>query len=296
MKIGYLFPAKKCNRPHIRAMLDDAETLNVSFVPVSIEDILSDHLDQFDAFLHKCSHLEPSVREQLEAKLSKCNIPIIEPFENVKVLIQRDLYQQVLENLQQNKFKVPKSIRLQQPCDPSQLALLRYPLLCKPVVGSGKARHDMLLLMTEKDLHMVQQLDDTSNSSYLFQEFKNHDGILYKGYVIGDHIEVFTRTSIPNLSSGTVGQSIIFDTQKPYPTFDVTLPTTPDTIPEFKYTQIQAIGQELSKVFHLGLFGYDIIECDDHYYVVDVNYFPSFKEVTQLNQHLRAYLLHQITA
>jgi hypothetical protein len=69
----------------------------------------------------------------------------------------------------------------------------------------------------------------------------------------------------------------------------------------FLIERFVAIASSLRKGFGLSLFGFDVIvpngisshgepEDDDQYVVIDVNFFPSYKEVGDFPSRLRAFL------
>jgi inositol-1,3,4-trisphosphate 5/6-kinase / inositol-tetrakisphosphate 1-kinase len=56
--------------------------------------------------------------------------------------------------------------------------------------------------------------------------------------------------------------------------------------------RIEEITKILKKEFHLSLFGFDILiekETND-YFIVDINYFPGYKNVENFDEKLLKYL------
>lgn len=146
-------------------------------------------------------------------------------------------------------------------------------------------------------------------SPTLYQQFINHSGRLFKGYVLGDLIQVAERRSLPNLAPGANG--VRFNTQETYPTSqdfhangdgphtNSSLPPAPVVLhartQEETFDLVRAIGQRLRKELDLSLFGFDVIVADatQELFVIDVNYFPSYKELDDFDQVLRRHIKQQ---
>lgn len=225
-------------------------------------------------------------------------------------------------------------------------AQLEYPLIVKPLIAAGtKQSHKMGVLLGRHGLRHVP-----GNGPHLLQEYANHDGVLFKVYVLGKKVWVFQRTSLPNLPLGEVSVSaatasasaiassgfadcgdevdidngsgigqrnetamsqrgfVEFDSQRPYPTLDdFGISTSADVVSEEQggkaaghgvtVAEIRPVADSIRKAFRLELFGFDILVTrkgananDKEILVVDVNYFPSYKEVTNFSQLLAQYL------
>lgn len=147
--------------------------------------------------------------------------------------------------------------------------------------------------------------------SYSFQEFINHSGRLFKGYVLGDHINVAERRSLPNLEADAA--QVHFNTQKQYPTAEDFHPSAASA-PAFSSTStapvstntstapicsqieifaaVRAIGERIREALGLTLFGFDVIVSDatQELFVIDVNYFPSYKELDDFSSALRKHI------
>mmetsp|Transcript_1345 Transcript_1345/g.3431 ORF Transcript_1345/g.3431 Transcript_1345/m.3431 type:complete len:596 (-) Transcript_1345:363-2150(-) len=181
-------------------------------------------------------------------------------------------------------------------------AFLSAPLIVKPIIAAGtKQSHFMLIALKESALTKLPPKS-------IVQEFVNHDATLYKVYVLGDFVNVYKRHSLPNLpadvSDATV-DLVEFDSQRPYPKLkDFGLDTESYNNHDARnfnlvnsdYTvtveEVKPIVDVLRQAFGLELFGFDILmgsnsgEC----FVVDVNYFPSYKEVPNFPSLLAQYL------
>jgi Inositol 1,3,4-trisphosphate 5/6-kinase ATP-grasp domain len=163
--------------------------------------------------------------------------------------------------------------------------------------------------------------------SAALQEYCNHDARLFKVCVVGDAVHMHERASLPNLCSGLHG-SLTFDSQKPYPTAaDFGMQPVPATTaanagsngttdgatndstiancgqqqqqqqPHLSLETAHRAAQRLREAFGLTLFGFDlIVACETgEVTVIDVNYFPSFRDLSDFPAALRSHL-HTVAA
>jgi inositol-1,3,4-trisphosphate 5/6-kinase/inositol-tetrakisphosphate 1-kinase len=198
--------------------------------------------------------------------------------------------------------------------------------------------------------------DGGRSRSFLCQEYSNHDEALYKVYVLGSHVSVHKRRSLPNLPADPAVSSSLeqeragqtlgimpgprlkdlveFDSQRPYPRFsdfldavsgngansegDVFAPgmnrphvaplesipqrlLPPVSSPQQGWAvtaeEVGPVVDVLRTAFGLDLFGFDVLVATTRlqpeaceWLVVDVNYFPSYKEVSSFPSLLARYL------
>jgi inositol-1,3,4-trisphosphate 5/6-kinase/inositol-tetrakisphosphate 1-kinase len=192
-----------------------------------------------------------------------------------------------------------------------QTAGLSFPMIVKPLTAAGtKASHAMAVLMDASALPKIIE-----KTPCLCQEYANHDSLLYKVYVLGDHVTVHKRRSLPNLPVDVKSRKsyVEFDSQRPYPRLSDfgydknTLSslkrqrpqsaveesnTTPVPPKQVTSEEVMPVVDALKRAFGLELFGFDVLitkssssssdmlgNGDDSHVlmVVDVNYFPSYK-------------------
>jgi inositol-1,3,4-trisphosphate 5/6-kinase/inositol-tetrakisphosphate 1-kinase len=196
----------------------------------------------------------------------------------------------------------------------------RFPIISKPFTAAGSPEsHKMVIFLNSNGLKEIQ-------SPCLLQEYANHDAILHKVYVLGDDVYVFQRSSLPNLPVGNNDNEeinyVAFDSQAPYPKLSVFRPNDstaltdgePDTAQGDHQKQenthctecssvvthfvdadeLKPVASALQRAFCLGLFGFDVIVSRERgwpeMFVIDVNYFPSYKEVENFPFLLTQYL------
>jgi len=140
----------------------------------------------------------------------------------------------------------------------------------------------------------------------------DHNERLFKGYVLGDFTLVAERRSLPNLALES-SETVEFNTQQPYPTAtDFALSTdaiknTPtgvalnrgnNSLDTGIEQRVKAIGNLIQEETGLSLFGFDVIidqsESDWKFLVIDVNYFPSYKELPDFDERIRKHIHHLV--
>mmetsp|Transcript_16004 Transcript_16004/g.37070 ORF Transcript_16004/g.37070 Transcript_16004/m.37070 type:complete len:597 (+) Transcript_16004:314-2104(+) len=181
---------------------------------------------------------------------------------------------------------------------------LSLPLIVKPLIAAGtKQSHNMLIALHESALTKLP-------SKSIVQEFVNHNATLYKVYVLGDFVNVYKRHSLPNLPSdlSQITKDLVeFDSQRPYPKLkdfglqtgknsDCNLCRNPDFTLAVTEEEVRPVVEVLKRAFGLELFGFDVLMGSDRdeCFVVDVNYFPSYKEVSNFPSLLARYLTQRV--
>jgi inositol-1,3,4-trisphosphate 5/6-kinase / inositol-tetrakisphosphate 1-kinase len=178
----------------------------------------------------------------------------------------------------------------------SAMPPLKYPLIAKPLTAAGtKKSHCMGVVLHQAGLTHIE-------TPCLLQEYANHNSILYKVYVLGETVHVFSRPSLPDLpihshELNRLDSYVEFDSQRPYPTLaDFGLSISPQECQPKEWLEVEEltpIVASLRRAFGLDLFGFDILHTGTVLLVVDVNYFPSYKEVSHFPQLLATYLMHR---
>lgn len=185
---------------------------------------------------------------------------------------------------------------------------LTFPVICKPERACGVAEsHHMNIVLDVEGFKEIPR-------PFIMQQYHNHNAVFSKVYVIGDNVMMFRRQSLPNFSleekkeSGKESAHVIpFDSRKPYPTLEnyhgsgITVGDDFSSVEESdacSQGQLEEVARNLSNSFGLSLFGFDIIvpttgegrKEDAPLLIVDVNFFPSYKEVPDFPRLLRGHL------
>jgi len=180
---------------------------------------------------------------------------------------------------------VPEFKLLSNPDDVLQMLqdnTLQLPLICKPAaatsLASSRAEHNMKLVFDKSSI------SDLSGTSYVVQNFVNHNAVLFKLFTVGSHLFVERRSSIKNVHETNNGQTMIgFNTK------DVAKgPSTSELVQlDEKEKQLAKMTQPdqevLGKIaracnvtFKADFLGIDVIidAKTGQYAILDVNYFP----------------------
>ena len=273
---------------------------------------LVDHPDNVQALMSR-SHIADTLSECLKGITTRSGISVRTP--QYQVLPGRE------EGLDSGSNSIATLVAKQ--IDGRGLrSNFRYPFIVKPLTAAGtKHSHKMGVLLGR---HGLEDVCGSGAKSVcgpsLLQEYSNHDGLLYKVYVLGDKVWVFQRPSLPNLPLGerNTGEGmgyVEFDSQRPYPTLDdfgigiwadkmcagtsngLSISSNTANISEsdqgVTVAEIRPVADTIRKAFGLELFGFDILVTSGRrkeLLVVDVNYFPSYKEVTNFPKMLAQYL------
>ncbi|GLE06929.1 hypothetical protein PINS_up016710 [Pythium insidiosum] len=322
--VGVIFPAKKIG--HLRNVLHEHRD-SVRFVLIDLHDDalrspqdIASKYGSLHVVLHKLAHEMVFARLGDDAAARRLalmteyaaqhpEVAIVDPIDSVQLLTDRHDACRMLQRLQQSSraggvaFNVPPFRVVQSPTDFQALLMAvdagetALPLICKSVEACATDRSHMMTVITKRS--DLQQLD----FPVIYQEFINHSGRLFKGYVLGEIINVAERRSLPNLRAGDT-RSLAFNTQEQYPTaqdFDAgsstassssSSATNASLSQEIIFEAVRAIGQRIREELRLSLFGFDVIVSDAtrEYFVIDVNYFPSYKELEDFDGALRRHL------
>lgn len=236
-------------------------------------------------FFGEAPSLFSGYREYISARLSEGKIvEAIDDFGGMNALQDRIVMLEGLGRLLE-QYKLPFSI----PEWASSIAKAEdswYPLLAKPVDACGSQTSHLMQLLPSPVLASVP------DAGHIFQRFIPHHAVLYKVYVIGDHVDIVLRASVTEwqLFSGTL---TTFE-------YGVTVPKEPlESASEVYQSAMARLGPHLANVralvdrvrdrFKLTLFGVDLIieEHSSKCHAIDINYFPGFDGVSDLDRKLQ---------
>lgn len=308
--------------------------VRISFVPVDLDIPLTEqHGGHFDLLLHKltedilsCSLDEQNnqaARQRVQAlknyqQTYNTGCCLVDDPSNVQTLMSRSDIAQTLHSCLRDvrstsgiPVRAPKFVVVEGTESKDLLqhrldeAGLSPTLMVKPLVAAGtKESHLMIIILK---LSALQKIPPRT----IIQEYVNHDARLYKVYVLGGQVYVYERPSLPNLPSkrelgAAAVDSLKFDSQRPYPTisdfcienWNVGSSTLEHVRPDqvsVTADEIRPVVETLRQNFGLELFGFDILLTHQReYLVVDVNYFPSYKEVPNFPSLLAHYLTQRV--
>jgi len=279
--VGYALTSKK-TKSFIQPKLEEyARLKNIVFTAIDHSLPLTDQ-GPFDVLLHKFTGKE--WRQSLEDYKRKYpDVIVLDPPEAILQLRNRQSMLQDVAELDMSSsggfVGVPRQLVVTGDATsiPASVSAagLKLPLVAKPLVSDGSAKAHEMSLAYEKSC--LNQLDPP----LMLQEFVNHGGVLFKTYVVGDHVRVVRRLSLPDVTEGqTFGNGVM-----PFPRVSCATESAEnaDLDPQAAALPprelLESLSKELRRRLGLTLFNMDIIRekgGGNRYYVIDINYFPGF--------------------
>lgn len=170
-----------------------------------------------------------------------------------------------------------------------QLSVLRYPLLAKTDLACGTPEsHHMIAAQAPEQLE--SWLAARSAHRLVVQEFVSHGAVVYKCFAIGERVGVVAR---PSLSAPSENRAVAFDSQ-------IALPGSGDE--EKHNDDLDAakrvaceVRAALAALCGFSVFGFDLLSIEGsggRFAIVDVNYFPGFKEMVADGSFAHVLLEH----
>ena len=145
-----------------------------------------------------------------------------------------------------------------------------WPAMVKSLQASGA--------LSAHDMAVVWSLEDVDKYAYplYLQEYVNHDGTIFKVYVLGEDHFTVTRVSLPNFPT-SYHAPVQFNSQawKHELPPELTMEYTGKRVAP-AHDLLNRASEAVSQLLGLTLFGFDVIENVDtgRLAVIDVNYFP----------------------
>ena len=292
LRVGYIFRESRAQQLKEQVFIN---TKKIVYKKFTVDKLLAEESPEIDILLHKLSYdlvdpkLKPKMDQLKEYLHEHEDIKVVDPIASVELLSNRTTTRSVMIGAH---LRVPKAFELERGVSEDEIEELlvrnemNLPVICKPVSFSKTDSHQHVLIAKLEDFqqHLVE------GRRYVIEAFINHNGRLLKVYNVGDRIFVIPRASISDISADE--EAIAFDSQKPFPKlYKGEIPNT-----GFRESRmLERVARTLRSSFDMSLFGFDIIRDakTSKYYVVDMNYFPTFKSVQNLDQLFETHLLDQ---
>ena len=182
---------------------------------------------------------------------------------------------------------------------------LKFPLIAKPVTADGSATsHEMSLVFNENGLKKLK-------TPIVIQEFVNHGGVIFKVYVVGEHVKCVKRRSLlditeEKLNSMAADQGLLPFSQisnlvaknevggcselekaviarnkgKGFCYSEVDELVEKAEMPPMEF--VMELAKGLREAMGLRLFNFDLIRDSrdgNRYFVIDINYFPGYAKM-----------------
>ncbi|KAL0325236.1 UNVERIFIED_CONTAM: Inositol-tetrakisphosphate 1-kinase [Sesamum radiatum] len=291
--VGYALTSKKVKsflQPKLEGL---ARNKGILFVAIDHSKPLSDQ-GPFDIVLHKLSGKE--WRRILEDyRQTHPNVTVLDPPDAIQHVYNRQSMLQDVADLNlsdsHGKVGVPKQLVIKK--DPSSIpdavnkTGLRLPIVAKPLVAKS---HELSLAYDEFSLQNLEP-------PLVLQEFINHGGVLFKVYIVGEAIKVVRRFSLPDVSKRELPKNAgVYR----FPRVSCAAASADEAdldpcVAELPPRPLlERLARELRQRLGLRLFNLDMIRehgTRDHYYVIDINYFPGYGKMPEYEHIFTDFLL-----
>ncbi|KAJ1395649.1 Inositol-tetrakisphosphate 1-kinase [Sesbania bispinosa] len=289
-RIGYALAPKKRNSFIRDSLVSLARSRGIDLVRVDPDRPLLDQ-GPFDCVLHKL--YSDDWKQQLKEFTEKYpNAVVLDSPEAIERLHNRISMLQVVSELEIDDsnatFGIPKQIVVHDRetlSDHRNWEELKFPVIAKPLVADGSAKsHKMALVFNRDALNKLKP-------PIVLQEFVNHGGVIFKVYVVGEHVKCVKRKSLPDVEEDKlvgVSENLLSFSQ-------VSNLATNERIDDKYYKMmhlddaempplsfITQIARGLRHVMKLNLFNFDVIRdsrCGNRYLIIDINYFPGYAKI-----------------
>ncbi|KAF1862851.1 hypothetical protein Lal_00040121 [Lupinus albus] len=288
LSIGYALAPKKQNSFIRDSLLTLSKSRGVDLIRVDTNLHLSDQ-GPFDCILHKLYGHDWN--QQLHHfKSQNPNSIILDAPESIERLHNRISMLQVVSELEiedtNETFGIPKQIVIYDKetlLDEQAWETLKFPVIAKPLVADGSAKsHKMALVFNRDAMNKLKP-------PIVLQEFVNHGGVIFKVYVVGEHVQCVKRKSLPDVSeekksvedllsfsqvSNLANHEMIDDKYYKLMHLDDT------EMPPQSF--IVDIARGLRRAMNLNLFNFDVIRDSrygNRYLIIDINYFPGYAKM-----------------
>jgi len=168
----------------------------------------------------------------------------------------------------------------------------KFPVLIKTDIACiAKNAHDIAVVFSEAGLKDALNLDNFKTHDVLIQEYTPSTGTVYKVYMIGDTIEGYKRASHAKIDDSVSYH--MFDSQSEQ-TGAKEAKNNPISSTDFNLDELDSFMRTLKKEFGISFFGIDLIRNVEEPHIVsiiDVNYFPGYRETDDLQGKLSEYVL-----
>ncbi|TPX67216.1 hypothetical protein SpCBS45565_g03946 [Spizellomyces sp. 'palustris'] len=290
----------------------------------------SSHDISTDIVIHKLTNVldraedgDPKAVEQLQKFESfVANTPVVDPLPAVRRLLKRertmDLLQDIIQRTRKEDvplFHIAPFAVLSRAEILSQryVNLVKFPAVIKHVTAaSSQPAHQMAIVPSSQQLNtalteLAGPSENPSADKWFLQEWVNHDGVIFKVFVLGDYVHTVVRPSLQNITSGhgifhfdsqkipkSFAEDFACQSNSNVPAFATSLSSDARKAKELELDtdRAQEISRVLAKDLQLTLFGFDLIveSGTGRHFVIDINYCPGYEGVPNFH----AEVLHVI--
>lgn len=299
--IGYCGPAQKWQKIGWDAIMECGKKRGFQFKAVDLTKSIEEQ-GEFSLIIHKISNLIVNGNHEAIQQLKLFSnrhpeVPIIDNLDAVAITLNRSETTKLCQSIQfptnlNFQIAIPKTILIN---DSSEISVivpkLHFPILVKPCLSDVVESAHVFSLYGSPGLFVDIQTPS------IVQEYINHGGIVYKCYALGDHLEADCRQSTRNIQPN---ESIKLDFKSqfsPQNNNDLWNNVEDETLSKIPipYDNFKIISSILRQKFNIQLLGFDIIiDQNNTYWIIDINYFPGYKKIENLPEKFIDFLQSSI--
>ncbi|KAM4076812.1 hypothetical protein ACJW30_12G093000 [Castanea mollissima] len=270
-RIGYSLSPKEVQSFIQNSLLDHAKQCGIDLIEINPTKPLTQQ-GPFDCIIHK--HYDSNWNNQLQQlSLDHPNVVVIDQPQAIEHLHNRVSMLDVVTSL-----KIPQGNQTF-----GELGI-KFPLIAKPILVDGSAKsHEMFLVFNENGLKKLKL-----KKPIMMQEFVNHSGVIFKVYVVGDHVKCVKRSSLPDIYKETLNsisnlvekndeaEGGSSDEVEGY-CCGVEKLVEEAEMPPLEF--VMKLAKGLREAMGLKLFNFDLIRDSrdgNKYFVIGINYFPGY--------------------
>ena len=306
IRIGFCGRKSKWEKFQWQEFIDYAASKDIEVIPIDLKMSVEDQ-GPFDLIIHKMTNVMSGHNMECNEELKNLyeftkknpKVVVIDKLESVAVTLDREETDQLLKSIKwsiNQKVSCPNSVLLSKSDIDSikeSTKNLKFPILAKPKAAS------LMLNIPNEYCHMLRLATTPEDlvgftSPCILQEYINHGGIIYKLYAIGSELSCDIRPSTRDIQPGE-SLNLNFHSEKPQVQNGIW--TQPRDFSDVKVPidDFLQISADLRKAMNIDLLGFDIlIDKDNHYWIIDVNYFPSYRGVKDLWPKLLKFFLQKL--
>ncbi|XP_037969850.2 inositol-tetrakisphosphate 1-kinase [Plutella xylostella] len=305
-RIGVWISDKKSQKLNWKELIKSCKTHGYTLIKMDLDRPLEEQ-ERIDVFLHKLTDIlaaadqgdqkARNIISHVEQYLSNHpNITVIDPLDNVRILLNRYSYYTILDNeptFKKNGIFTPTFAEFTTNNIAANIEILRqrgvrFPIICKPSVAHGsKLAHEMIAIFNERGLRVCKP-------PCVVQSFVNHNAVLHKVFVVGNRYHICKRPSLKNFYPSEDLDPIFYSTGEvckadSQSTLSILDPhDQSDCKTKLNEEKIRHIIRVLQTEIGLLLAGFDVVidnVTGDHA-VIDINVYPSYDNFPNFFEHL----------
>jgi len=194
----------------------------------------------------------------------------------------------------------PASETIHHVIDKIKSAGMQFPMIVKTTSATLlEISHFMGVALDYEGLKEIESHRFFRKQDHIIQELINHDERINKIYVLGENLILMQKQSIPNIKMEDLGVNhFFFDSQKSFSEVEALKS-------KLKYSElpiargiVEILTKSISESLEASMYGLDIVRQSEtgDYYLIDINYFPGYKNVNNFTELIREWIIKKIEA